>query len=157
MHIGNFGVERPPLDMTFGWFGNTVRVEPNLTDTILIDFLKQASEITDETGPEAMRAVEDFLAAMVHHEDFATFMHVARGNRQTIEDLMKVAYSILEVATARPTHAPADSSDGRSATQNESTESASVAVVRQQFERTGRPDLALAVVQAQEARLSKAG
>lgn len=155
MHIGDFGTERPPLDMTFGWFGNTIRVEPNLTDTVLIDFLAKATAIDDEAGPEAMRAVEDFLAAMVHHEDFSTFMHVGRAHRQTIEDLMKVAYTILEVATQRPTHAPADSSGGRSTTQTVSTVTSSALAVKQDFERSGRPDLALAVLQAQEARGSR--
>lgn len=157
MHIGNFGTERPPLDMTFGWFGNTIRVEPNLTDTVLIDFMSKATAIEDEAGPEAMRAVEDFLAAMIHHEDFSTFMHIGRAQRQTIEDLMKVCYSILEVATARPTRAPAGSSDGRSKTATVSMVNSSALAVKQDLERSGRHDLALAVLQAQEVRESRAG
>jgi hypothetical protein len=157
MHIGDFGTERPPLDMTFGWFGSTIRVEPNLTDTVLLDFLTKASAIDDESGPEAMRAVEDFLAAMVHHEDFSEFMHIARARRQSIEDLMKVAYSILEVATSRPTHAPADSSGGRSTTQTGSTVTSSALAVKQRLEQSGRHDLALAVLQAQEIQSSRVG
>lgn len=157
MHIGDFGTERPPLEATFGWFGNTIRVEPNLTDTILMDFLSKASGIDDEAGPEAMKAVEDFLASMIHHEDYPTFMQVGRARRQNIEDLMTVAYSILEVATDRPTQAPADSSDGRSTTRAVSTANSSVPAVKQELERRRRPDLALAVVQAQEARASRAG
>ena len=157
MHLGDFGTARPELDATFGYFGNVIRVEPNVTDTILLDFLSKASGIDDELGPEAMAAVTDFLAALIHHEDFPTFMHVARANRQTIEDLMTVGYKLLETVTARPTQAPADSSGGRSTTPAESTPNSSVPTVTVALERAGRPDLALAVVQAAESRMSKAG
>lgn len=157
MHLGDFGTERPELDATFGYFGNTFRVEPNVTDTILLDFMTKASGIDDELGPEAMSAVTDFLAALIHHEDFPTFMHVARANRQTIEDLMTVGYKLLESVTVRPTPAPAASSGGRSTTPAASMQNSSALTVREGLERHGRPDLALAVLQAEELRTSRVG
>jgi hypothetical protein len=65
---------------------------------------------------------------------------------------MLVAYRIIESATDRPTQLPADSSGGQSSTSGELTARSSATVVKQQFEARGRPDLALVVVQAQEAK-----
>lgn len=155
MHIGNFGVDRPPLEADFGWFGATIRVEPNLTDTVLVEFLRKASTIENDIGPEAMSAIQDFLSACIHPDDFEEFWQLGRDNRQGIQDLMLVAYGILEVATDRPTPVPAASSGGQPTTPVALTENSSVGVVQRQFEERRRPDLALVVVQAQEALKSR--
>lgn len=156
-HLGNFGVERPPLAMTFGWFGSEIRVEPNLTDTVLMDFLKTATAIEDEAGPEAMQAIEDFLRALIDVADFDRFWMNGRKHRQNIEDLMKVAYAILEAATDRPTQAPIDSSDGRSKTVVGSTVNSPATAVQRALEAQGRPDIAVAVLQRRELSERKAG
>ena len=154
-HFGELGKARA-RDDTFGWFGHTIRVGSRVSELGLIDFLDRADQVdVDEGNKDATRAamslLKDFLRGLVHAEDWDTFWTAALDNGQTMEDLMAVVVAITERSTGRPTRRRSASSAGRRGTSGRSKDDSSLAVVRQ-LEREGRPDKALAVVRAQEAR-----
>lgn len=46
-HLGDFGAARPPVTSTFGYFGETVRVHPDLSDLAIIDLFTAMSSPGD--------------------------------------------------------------------------------------------------------------
>jgi len=148
--LGDFGVSRPAHEADFGYFGSVVRVHPDLSDLTLIEFMEVAVAIDTMPTSGAMGAVSTMLRSLVHPEDFAEFWSTAKANRQRVEDLTALAEALIESVTDRPTERPSDSSDGPPST-DENSPAVSFSPVVRDLERRGRPDLALMVVQAQEA------
>jgi hypothetical protein len=154
-HYGELGKART-RDDTFGWFGNTIRVGSRVSDLGLLDFLDRADKVeVGDDSPEAKRQgmalVQDFLRGLVHPEDWSTFWAAALDNGQTMQDLMGVVVAITEKAADRPTRRRSVSSTGRRSTGARSKGDSSLRVIRD-LEAEGRPDKALAVLRAQEAR-----
>lgn len=147
-HIGDFGTARPGISASFGWFGEEVRVHPDLSDLSFIDALRKAQEAgADEGGDGAINAVYDMAGVVVHPEDHERFWTTARANRQTLEDIANLATALIEALTARPTKLPSDSSGGQPPTEPSSTDdSFSEAMAALE----GRPDLQLVVRRRQE-------
>jgi hypothetical protein len=154
-HYGELGKPRKRDEDTFGWFGNTIRVGSRVSELALVDFLEQADHVEDTESPEGKRAsmqlLRDFLHGLVHRDDWDVFWHAALDNGQTVQDLMDLLVTLTEGATGRPTRRRSASSAGRRGTGGKSKADSSLAVIRR-LEREGRPDKALAVVRAQEAR-----
>lgn len=142
-HLGDFGCEHEPSDATFGYFGATLRVHPDLSDIV---WLTLADEMEAADGEHA--ALRLIVSTLVHPDDVAEFWRLARANRQTLDDLQKFGIGMLSALTARPTERPSDFSDGPPPMQDSSA-TASVPALHLL---KGRPDLQVAVLQAQEAR-----
>jgi hypothetical protein len=149
-HLGELGTPKRKGD-TFGWFGNTVRVGEGFSDLRLIDFLDEAGDIPDTDQLGQMKALKGFLHSIVHPDDWEIFWQACLGNGQGVEDLMVLVSKLTEFKTARPTKRRSDSSDGRRATKGSSKRGSSSQVIRR-LEKRGRPDLALIVQQADDAR-----
>lgn len=143
--LGDFGTPREAYDETFGYFGATIRVHPDLSDLALIDFAVMGDSIDEETsGTEAIGAVMSMLRAVVHPEDFDEFWSLSKANRQTVDDLTDVVEKLVVAVTERPTQRPSASSRGQRSTGERSEGDSSSRVVNR-LEEQGRPDLALLV------------
>ena len=156
MHLGNYGAEHPEITATFGWFGATIRVHPDLSDLAFLDLIPTmemgGADMTTDFALVAglVDAVKAMATALVHPEDFDEFWGLAKKNRQTMEDIADLGAQLIEATTDRPTGLPSDSSDGQQATGTSSTGDSSSRALRL-LEDRGRPDLAVAVLRAQEA------
>lgn len=142
--LGELGVEHADVDLTFGYFGVKIRVNPTLSEFVMVEFMDQASRV-DENDPRAVTMTKDFIRALIHEDDFEEFWKIARSRRQGSTDIQKMAAKILESVSGRPTGLPSDSASGQPETivnlKDDSYERAMQA-------REGRPDLQLAIVQA---------
>lgn len=147
--LGELGGERrPDLDLAFGYFGERIRVHPDLTDTALVQMFRTMT--TFAVSPErSLEIVEMIVATIIDPEDRERFEGTMLANRATIEDLSTLAQRLLEVLTARPTQRPSDSSDGPSTTPTSSAADAYSPALRVL---EGRPDLQAAIVMAERQR-----
>jgi hypothetical protein len=144
-HLGELGVLHEDVDLTFTYFGKLIRVNPLLSEFVMVEFMDQANQI-DENDVRAMTMTKDFVRALVHEDDFEVFWLQARTHRQTQMDLQKIAKAIFESVVGRPTGQPSGSVSGRPETSENSRDDS---YDRAMAAREGRPDLQLAIVQAQ--------
>ena len=148
--LGSFGtVHAVPDDQgdvpSFDYFGTEIKLERDFNQVELVDLMETARTV-DETDPTAMVIVKDTLRVLIDHEEFDTFWHLARRNRQTLEDLARLMQELMEAQTERPTQQPSDSSAGR-----QPIDVSSLGALPRQGSR-GRPDLQLLVDQGQETK-----
>jgi hypothetical protein len=113
--LGDFGTVKPQREDTFGWFGHQVRVNPRLTDLVLMDFAEYAMSL-DQDSPEVLAFMKNQMKLVVHPDDFEAFWRSALDNGQDSTDLMAVMKAIVETKAARPTPLPSDSSAGQART-----------------------------------------
>jgi hypothetical protein len=147
--LGDLGGDpAPEVDFTFGWFGRTIRVRPELSELSWVDFLDGAANLS-RRSTAGMLAIKGFLRRMVvHPDDWESFWGGALEARRTVDDLVEVIHAVIEAATGRPTVLPSDSSSGQQTTQeNSEAEPSSAADIasaraRRRLEEEGRPDLA---------------
>lgn len=154
--LGDFGVEHPPVDDTFGWFGSEIRVHPDLSDLAIIDLFSSMATYgkkDTEAGPDALAAMAGVTALLVHPDDVDAFTVLARRHRQTMEDVASLAMELLAALSGRPTQLPSDSSDGQRSTGTRSGDVSSSPALRLL---EGRPDLQAAVVMAERERAASA-
>ena len=149
-HLGDLGVVHDEVDVTFGYFGTVLRVNPELSELELVEFMDRAQQV-GENDPRAVTMLKDYLRSLVHPDDFDRFWELARRYRQTQQDLGALTQTLMAAAAGRPTGLPSDSSAGQSSTAPSSRDGSSLRVIRQ-LESQGRSDIALAVVRAQEAQ-----
>lgn len=138
--LGSLGREYDPADVTFDWFGTEIRCNEEISQTALVDYMEKAATI-DQESAEAISFTKDFLRACIHADDFDTYWSLALKHRQEIEDHMRVAKSVIEAATKRPTLQPSESAGGQSTSRDESM----VSLLEQAL--PGRPDLQAGVGQ----------
>lgn len=165
VHLGDLGRKTERLNLTFGWFGTTLRANPGAGELELSEFLMEADTL--EIDPkdigksvEAMRIVRSFLERMIHPDDWPIFLDLAKTNRQGTNDLMEVAMAIVDKVTGLPSVPSVDSGPGTASTKPRSTDGSSSpgsrtqALTRQALSMVpaSRPDLAHAFIQAHEAR-----
>lgn len=103
--------ERPPLEAAFGYFGEQIRVNPDLTEVDMIDFLDDANRV-NANDPQSMLMVKEAARTHVHPDDFDRFWALRKQHRQGVESLMATIWQIVSAVTARPTGRASDSSDG---------------------------------------------
>ena len=182
MDLGDLSGEPvEPVLAEFGYFGTKVRVNPDLTETTVIDLFERAQNVQVQDGvlpvAEAMREAEkakDHVRAHIHPEDFDAFWSTAKANRQDMRSLMGLCWEILALISERPTSPPSDSSAGRptisqslpdGASSQEDDESKidaswwpadlpyneDAVAVVERYEKQGRPDLANQIMVTQEA------
>jgi len=149
-HLGSFGSPREALDVTFGYLGEQIRVNPELSELGLMDWTEGAMEI-GEDDPRAVTAVKDQVRELVHPDDFERFWAAARRHRQRLPDLLQFMQDLMSALTQRPTGRPSDSSAGPpSTTSSFADDSSSRAVAT--LEARGRPDLAVVVDETARSR-----
>lgn len=161
-HLGELGVQHEAATATFGWFGETIRVSPYLSELVMIDVLEKAQGIEiavnsapDEIPVEATTLIKDALREFIHPDDFAAFWASARRHGQTSADLMTLTWQLLTKLTDRPTGRPSDFSGGPPVTKTTSGRSqlqAEAAPFIAEETAAGRPDRALQIVRAVEQR-----
>ena len=112
-YIGSFGDDNLDVDLTFGWFSESIRVHPLAGELTYMDFMARASEVDEEDQAEGVKLTMEFLRGQVHPDDWDLFWRIAREKRQTLEQLMRVSKSIVEAVSGFPTGQPSDSSVGQ--------------------------------------------
>lgn len=147
--IGSFGVEAEHEENTFDWLGQEMRVNPELGELTYVDFFEEFGDL-DENDPRAITAIKSLLRQVVHADDFDAFWALGKARRQGVASLMDVAQKIVEAISGVPTGRSSDSSTGPSGTAPSST-AVSYSQTRQELEQSGRPELALVYLEAQEA------
>lgn len=146
--LGDFGRAREPLeDASFGWFGADIRVHPDVSNLVWVDTFGRQDE---STFGDKMRAIRGVVDVVVHPADVEEFWRLARENRQTQDDVLRVAFDVVGALAERPTLRPSDSSDGSPPTEVSSTASPSGRAALRLLE--GRPDLQVAVRRAERER-----
>lgn len=136
---------------TVEFFGDTFEVPERFNMRRVTQFAAAASRGVDDKSLEGMAAVNGLLDQCVRPEDTERFDALCDKHGASIEDLLEFFGSVLEVVTDRPTSQPSVSSDGLRTIEPKSTgDSYSPVIAR--LENQGRPDLALMVTQAREAR-----
>jgi hypothetical protein len=103
--------ERGPLVADFTYFGEKIRVHPDMTEVDMIDFLDDAEHVKKD-DPKSMLMVKEAARSHVHPEDFARFWELRKSHRQGVEQLMGTIWQIVGAVSGRPTGRPSDSSDG---------------------------------------------
>jgi hypothetical protein len=124
-----------PVYATFVYFGERYRVNPDLTETLVVDLLAEAATVPVDDPRSAGRSEpsvaqnaeksKDYVRQHVHPEDFDAMWAAAKANRQPMESLLALCWRLLSLVTDRPTMPPSDSSDGRPATNQNSPDGAS--------------------------------
>lgn len=148
MHLGDFGDAPADLEpVTFTYFGESLRANPNLSELDYIDFMDAHGQ-GDIVESQAAAAIKGFARTCLHADDFERFWATAKNNRQGTEQVFTLLAKIVEAATDRPTGLPSGSSDGQSNTGTNSEVDYSLAM--RQYE--GRPDLQMAIVRAHDAQ-----
>lgn len=109
------GQEREPLTASFAYFGERYRVNPDLSELDVIDFLEAADSI-EERDPQSIVMLKSFVRRNLHPDDFADFWEAVREHRQTIQEVMTVMWSLIQGVSGNPTGQPSDSSVGRPVT-----------------------------------------
>jgi hypothetical protein len=117
VHIGDLSQDTGVIDMTFTYFGETIRVHPHASDLEFTEFLDSASKIAvadvnriDEV--KAVQALMDFMKGQIHPDDWDLFWKTAKANDQTTIKVMAVSKSIVEAVSGFPTQQQPASSGG---------------------------------------------
>jgi hypothetical protein len=132
-HIGTLGRQREPLDLEFGYFGATIRVHPQATDAVELEFLRAADDVdmsaldgvdmstVDAVDPErlqaalralgraqraAHQAVLDALHQLIHPDDFAAYWRLGMEHGQQIRDRMADVRAITTAVVEATTDFP---------------------------------------------------
>jgi hypothetical protein len=119
----------------------------------LLRFAKAAKSGLDSSDVEGMAAMHDLLQQCIVDEEWAVFEQHATTQRADDEDLMDFIKRVMAVLSQRPTKRPSDSSTGPQNVRPSYGDALSSRVTSR-LEQQGRPDLALIVTEAQEARAS---
>jgi hypothetical protein len=118
------GQEHEKVIASFGYYGTTIRVNPNLSEVSVMDFLENAENIGAD-DPRTMVVVKKWIRANIHPDDFDTFWKIVNDHGVGTDDLMRLMWKILEGVTARPTGRPSDSSAGPTETNSASRDTSS--------------------------------
>lgn len=136
--------------LTFDYFGEELKVSPDLTDADLLDFLELQAELKAD-DPKAGPVVKSFLRTVVHPDDFDRFWALGKQHRQSVDERAEAAFKLIEAAVkGTPTERSSDSSAGLQRTDSSSTDDSSLRAQRR-LEDKGRADLAVAVKQRRDA------
>lgn len=182
--IGELGTVRTAEDaaVVFGYFGTRLRANPLASDLAFIEFLDKAENLDKVNEVEAVRLVLDYLREQIHPDDWDEFWRLAKANHQTSTDLMLVSHQIQGAIAGFPTGQPSVSRAGRRATARKSGARSPSRATQTRASRSragvvdgevvsrqdvvmgramelldGRPDLKVAVWEAQQARAGSRG
>lgn len=173
--IGSFGVARQPVDLSFGYFGETIRVHPDASDLAFFELMGLAQQVDlgdvdpedpSTWDPQTTKAMAkagvqaaDIVRQQIHPQDWDRFWAAAKANRQQVMDLMAlsdwIGRAVTEASAGLPTGPSSGSSAGRRNTRTRSAAGSSSPGRGQKRALEllqGRPDLQQLVVLAGEAR-----
>jgi hypothetical protein len=182
--IGSLGRRREPVDLEFDYFGTTIRVHPQASDTVELEFLDigrdidlslledqsleeldndQRWQVVAKMG-EAIRGgyllVKDSLRQLIHPEDWPKYWELARANGQQIRDLMAdlkyITSKVVEAQTGFPTRPPSGSAGGPETTPPKSAAGSSSDADKALAALRGRPDLQEFILAREESLAEKA-
>jgi hypothetical protein len=150
--IGSFGTRRehPDDELTFEYFGETMRVNPTFSGFAL---LKRHQVDPDDPG-EGLRIMRSMIDDLLHPDDADRFVELGAQNGQEFVDLQEIVTAVIESIADRPTQPRSDSSDSRPTTDT-SSPAADFSLALEALP-PNRPDLQLIVMQAQEYREEQA-
>lgn len=150
-HLGKIGKARAEHTETFDFIDEAdIRVHPDLTNLLLVDFMFKAKNVDADNVEESMDTLQNLFGNLVHPDDYDRFWAAAIRGRQQVVDLMGVVYHLLEELSERPTKRRSASSPGRRKTGAGSKANSYLRVIHR-LEDEGRPDLAVMVRDAQRA------
>lgn len=166
MDLGDLsGESHEQVLATFRYFGKRFRVNPELNEVMVMDLLEASGDM-DADDPRQLPLVKGWVRDHIHEDDFEDLWELARANGQEMTDMLKLCNRVLQLVTDRPTSPPTDSSDGRPVTKPSSPAGASGTDIEKfrnvaekyvdRFESEGRPDKAIQVMLALEAREASA-
>lgn len=131
--IGTLGRARPPLDLEFSYFDQTIRVHPQATDSVEIEFLEAGRDIDmDELAAIDFNKIEEMseedrlrlirtmgkaqqagyhammasLRRLIHPDDFKTYWDVGVLHGQTVRDRMADIRSLTAAVAEATTDFP---------------------------------------------------
>lgn len=152
------GAPRVIEDITFQWYGEPIRVNPELGEDSYMDFLNRATEINmpgdiDDITPEdaakvkdALPMLNDWVAACIHPADMDAFERICKREKKGLKSKMELSMKLLEEVTEVPTEEPATSSRGQRRTAKKSVDgSPSKAANRVRKLGTTRTDRVIAI------------
>lgn len=168
--IGRFGTKHAEVDLTFDYFDETIRVNPDASQLTIVEFLDQASQISQNDEVLGARTVMKLLHEIVHPDDFEGFWATAKRERQQTPELMELAKAVMEAIAGFPTGQQSASPTGPSNTRPKSvvdlpsqdpptpnlSPASSSAADKALAMLRGRPDLQEFVVMNEEAERAKA-
>ncbi len=131
--------------------GESFAVADRIGHMALMRFAKAAQAGVDSSDMAGLAAMYDLLEQCIDPADWPRFEKAADRTRADGEELMRVVVEVMARVTDRPTSRPSASSDGPRVTEPRSEVDFSSPVMDRL---SGRPDLQLMVVQAQEHRAS---
>jgi hypothetical protein len=149
------GASHDPVDITFGWFGEKIRVNPDFSNLMLFEFLDQAAVVDATNLVSSQRTTMTFLRNQIHPDDWDRFMTATKANRQQFDDLLTLSRSIVEAVTRFSSGRLSGSPAGQPNTEA-SSRGASSSVAYAMAQLRGRPDLKMAVWHAETARRAAA-
>lgn len=152
--LGAFGQPRAPqepVNLTFTWYGESIRVDPGASELDLIEFMATAGDVDEADVLRLIPPMQTFLKALVHDEDWPRFWRLSRANHaDAAEDMLPLCWAIVQGVTGRPTVRPSDSTERPSGRPGPSTPDSSSPVDRALVGMpAGRPDLLLFITDAQ--------
>jgi len=132
-NIGTLGRQRDPLDLEFTYFGSTIRVHPQATDAVELEFLQAGRELdmsalegvdltrVDALDPEQQvklatamgqavaatyRVLEGALRQLIHPDDWARYWRLGMQHGQQIRDRMADVKAITAAVVEATTDFP---------------------------------------------------
>lgn len=167
-HLGELGTPRAPVDIEFGYFGETIRVHPDASDLAVAELMLKAQDIdlgdvdiddpeswdpqTTKVMVEAENLAMNMIRRQIHPDDWDRFWKTAKANRQNTIDLMTMIKQIAAEVAKFPTGPSSALSAGRRKTEPKSKGGSSSQSARALKLLDGRPDLKMAAWQANRAR-----
>jgi hypothetical protein len=152
-HLGDLSSPRAERTETFGWFGQTFNVHPNLSDLTIVEFMEMAVNIDEADELRASQLVLEQLKMLVHPDQWDEFMRLSKANRQNVQDLMELMNKLTTALGKGRGKQPSGSAIGRSRGREKPKRSASGRVIKH-LENKGRPDLAAVVAMARDEQQS---
>jgi hypothetical protein len=159
--LQGFGTPGAQEAQPTGWvvvpyFGVDVRVaaDPYVLEIALEEFMDLAADIDETSEQDEARAygvTRRFSRGLIHPADFPKWWTTAKTHRQGVIDQAAFAKYVIESVTGHPTGLLSGSSAGQQET-GPNSGAASWQRVKARLEDAGRPDLAVSVLLAQEAR-----
>lgn len=141
--------DEEPRSVVF--LGQSFDIAERIGAMALMRFAKVAQRGVDSSDMAGLAAMYDLIEQCLDAGEWERFQEHADKMRATGEQLMAFVKEVMQEMTARPTSRPSDSSAGPPPTRQRSTDASSSRVI-ERLESKGRPDLALIVLDAQQAR-----
>jgi len=151
MRLGDLGTQHSDEEITFGWFGVDIRVDPGFGQILVNEWVAEYGALDEDNLVKASGATQQLMRTLVHPDDFDTFWASAKAHNQNDQDFSRIMEKVIEALADRPTQQPSASSAGRKPTVVKSKGGSSSPAI-ERLEAAGRPDLAVVHAQAERAR-----